>query len=191
MSLKYLLEEQNFKTCIEAKPEAVTYEQFLSMVPADKYFVALRSFNRVLIGKWENNTFKFANNEHFEAEDIVELRIFNEKLELLLKREGNNFKMRSISDFEGKKSVGCVDSSSELFGKLVDKYDENAEFLYLYEEGRKIGLYIPNVGKSENGRYRLVTRSYIDFDNDTSQAGFSCYRYLGIDKEVVNNGNRG
>lgn len=182
MSLDGLLKKNSFKSSFNLPKQDFSYAEFLAAVPEGKYFVVLKSYDKVRVGIYADKKFSFAKEEEICAEDIVELHIFNNERELLLKRMGKHLRMRHISDVDGIASVASVDSSSEFFGKIEGGYVADADFIHLYEPGRNIALDIPNVGESENSRYELATRSYIAYDNQTGQAGFSCYRYLAIKK---------
>lgn len=71
-----------------------------------------------------------------------------------------------------------IDDASILFGERINDSKIKDGFAHLVESGRKISLIIPTNEQAKT--YALVTRSYIDFDEKTGQAGIGYYRYLDI-----------
>lgn len=150
-----------------------------------KYQVLLRLSFALLFGWYEGGQLLFCEDIKFTEQDIEEIRVFNEMQEICVQRRGSGFWVRSITDYPCKnngKDVDSVDSSSRLFGSVVNTGQEK-RFAELYEPGRKIRLLIPVEDAEKGYTYMIKTRSYITKDNTTGQAGYGYYRYVAIQKE--------
>lgn len=82
-------------------------------------------------------------------------------------------------DREYSKLIDTVDSISVIMGKF-HKILSN-DFIELFDKGRKIKKIIPVDRQSDY--YTLITRSYIEYNNSTGQAGYGYYRYVDIEPE--------
>ena len=119
------------------------------------------------------------------------MRLFNQNEEILIKQDNddidnNTYIARIIKDSKEKKEqkqlVQVIDDASILFGERINDSKIKDGFAHLVESGRKISLIIPTNEQAK--AYALVTRSYIDFDEKTGQAGIGYYRYLDIRPQV-------
>lgn len=136
----------------------------------EESFVIAWFNQRVTFGKYLDGTIIWAEGLSFDVKQFQELRIFNEKEEFYLK--GKNW--RYLSDEQGE-DIEYVDSYSRFWG---EKQDETQGFVLLEDKGRKLKMVVPNVG--EGNYYELYLRSYVGYDSETGQAGYTAYRYLKI-----------
>lgn len=161
---------------VKIEKRLVDIEEFLNQLKGSFKVVAFCD-NEVKLGRFIDGRFRFADDSELDLEFLQELHLFNNDQELLFKRSGLGFKLRSIEDNKGEVKIQCVDIKSNFFGDRVE-YNCDKGFAKLLEEGRKIRLVIPTDVDAEH--YALKTRSYITYDEQTGQAGFGYYRYIDI-----------
>lgn len=173
------------------------------------YIVAYLN-HTVLIGRYENNQFKFHNSNEFEEKYIQRIRIFNEQEELLLWRTTNGFKGRYRKDKGGGSDEGnqldVVDACQVLWGTRSEVLSDG--FTRIYEDrGTELIMPLPpqkiedflgtpldnfevnswQMGSPENhkvfwggSRVAIKTRNYIDY-LPTNQATYVDSRFMGFE----------
>ncbi len=156
---------------------SVTLAAALVKLRGAEYKVVAHFVNCVQFGYYKQGSFYFADGCELKEKYLEQLRIFNLEEELYLQRQGEAWCLQYINDTQGTDSVQAVDSSSQFFGHSVEGSFTNG-FIKLWEAGRKISLLLPAKQKAE--RYELVTRSYVQYDAKTGQAGYSTYRWVDI-----------
>lgn len=164
------------KTAICTKQHVALPEAF-ALLQEDKHKVVAHFVNCVRLGYYQAEKFTFADGAELEEKYLVQLRIFNEQEELYLQKHGAGYYLQYINDENGENTLPTVDSVSQFFGHNTDKACA-AGFAELWEAGRKIRLVLP-VDKQAD-EYALRTRSYVQFDEKTGQAGYAYYRWLDI-----------
>lgn len=168
--------------------EAKTYEELIELInsmfcregysTSSGYVIAYLDY-KVLIGRYDGQSFEFYENEQFEPKYLQKLRVFDENREVLMWRKGENtFKSRTRIDGEGD-PVDYIQAEQVLWGIPTE------EKLYAgwskMSEARGAELILPidelylKVGP--RGRVKIVTRNYIGF-NDLGQAGFVDCRFV-------------
>ena len=173
-----VLESHNVHTTKKEYTKGSSFLDILGEEAGDKFTVIVFLVNEVRFGKYEGGAFSFQEDFIIDERLIVDVRLFNENQEIYVRKIGNKYYVRVITDGKDGDLVEVVDTKSNLFGDR----DENAglpnDYVQLIEEGRKIKMVVPvdELGK----HYALKTRSYISFDSETGQAGFGYSRYLGI-----------
>lgn len=150
----------------------------------ERYKVIAYCMNELLFGYYKNGSFTFSRetiDKKYLSRYLMQMRIFNENEELLLQRDGAEFRARYIADAaierNGYAKTECVDSSSPLFGK-PDGENSRQGFVQLKEGGRKMRMTIP--AEKGSSVYLLKTRSYIVYDDKTGQAGYGFWRFVSI-----------
>ncbi len=154
------------------------------------YKVVLHAVNEVKFGYYDVNAQNFVFSDginNINKKYMIQLRVFNKKEEILIKKFEDRYRVRIIKDdvdenTENAKQVPFVDDASTLFGKNTQSKNMAEGFVQLIERGRKIAMTIPSYDKADY--YAMVTRSYIVYDEKTGQAGYGYYRYLDISPEV-------
>lgn len=185
------INEEQYTLKLEYK-DVEDIKGFLQEYAQNGYKVVLHAMNEIKFGYYNLNNsgeFTFADNHDFDEKYMLQLRIFNQKEEFLVQEDEvqGKYKIQRIVDNVDEKEfeneghlvkATFLDDESPLFGECIktDNIDEN--FKFLQEKGRKISLIIPCKEKAKH--YALVTRSYINFDEKTGQAGIGYYRYLDI-----------
>lgn len=159
-----------------------------------RYKVIAYCMNELLFGYYKNGSFTFSKDgidPKYLPRYLMQMRIFNENEELLLQRDGAEFRARYIADADierdGYTRTECVDSSSPLFGK-PDSGSGRQDFVQLTESGRKMRMAIP--AEKGSSVYLLKTRSYVVYDNKTGQAGYGFWRFVSIEPKSAANTNR-
>lgn len=120
---------------------------------------------------------------------LVEARLFRSDEELLIQKHGDRYTGRRIVDeaVEDSQKRTYVDSLSPMFGSVSPTECHQSEkyfFVHLVDEERGFQHSIPVLATGQTGKkYYLKTRNYISYDEDTGQAGYDMYRYVGIDRE--------
>lgn len=162
---------------VQKTERGVQLEDYIAKLDGPFKLVAY-FYNAVRFGRIMDGKLFFSDASGIDLDDLLELRIFSENAEHLLKRGGAAFDVRVIIDGSAEgPSVEYVDSTANIFGDCVGVADGYAS---LREEGRKISLTVPV--DEEAAHYAIKTRAYISYDKDTMQAGFGCYRFLDIVK---------
>lgn len=169
LSVKYEKKDLTCKNLAEA----------LSLLSPDRYYVATWLVNEFKLGYYELGQFIFADASLVDEKFLLELRIFNEQQELHVVRKGTGLHVSIITDNKEGNTL-TVDSSSQIFGKRVEA-DLPEGFVRLEEPGRKICFTIPATQKAD--KYYLKTRSYVEMNEKTGQAGFGFSRWVGIYEE--------
>lgn len=165
------------KKALIVNKSGVGLEDGLKLLQGGRHLAAAHFVNCVRFAYYENGSFRFANSSEIEEKYLQQLRVFNEQEELYLQRQGDKYYLQYINDELGEKSMVCVDSSSQFFGKRVQA-ELSRGFVQLWEPGRKIRLVLPASKEAET--YQLITRSYVQYDAKTGQAGYSCYRWVAV-----------
>ncbi|MBR5163658.1 MAG: TIGR03984 family CRISPR-associated protein [Schwartzia sp.] len=163
---------------IEATPEALEAE--LKKHGLLRGIAVVWQMQSVLWGRAEDGRLSFSDGGSLTPEYWQELRIFNEDAELHLTRRGGVLFGRFRSDIGGDKAFEYVETSSPLWGVR----DENQNgvpdgYVRLRDDGRGIEMIVP-CGDVNAEQYGLVTRNYIEADEDTKQAGYTDYRFVRI-----------
>lgn len=178
------------------KDSGMEYLQLLQkhVTQGSVYTAMVVQKDKLLFGYFDGKELTLSIEEAPRDKYIVEIRMFNDKEELLLTHVKGAYRIRCTKELEsGAEKVEYLDNTSRLFGEVV-KAEVPYGFVKLYEVGRKISLTIPYMsaeqyyGLREQGvkvepeqYYWLVTRSYIeDASQVTGQSGFSGYRYVAI-----------
>lgn len=167
---------QKHKAVIKTKMQA-TLAEALALLQDTDYKVAAHFANCVRFGYYKSGKFIFADGAELEEKYLVQLRIFNNLEEIYLQKQAAGYYMQYINDAAGATNVQTVDSASQFFGHKVEQALTEG-FVELWEAGRKIKLVLPVADAAE--KYKLVTRSYIMYDEQTGQAGYAYYRWLDI-----------
>ncbi len=130
------------------------------------------------MGWFKHGKLEFSDGEIPDDRYLDEIRLFNDKEEVLLKKAGKGYIVRIIRDTEGN-SVKAVDSVSPVFGHFVEDEKLPAGFARVCEPGRKVVLILPVEDAAAS--YSVRTRSYITYNEKaTGQAGYGFFRYVSI-----------
>lgn len=158
-------------------------DDILGKIAVNDYKVLLQSVNEMKFGYYNEHRFIFSDNKNIIQKYLVQVRMFNELEEILILRNKDEYYVRMIKDEtnEESKLIETVDSTSVLFGKVIKNENLPKGFVELYDKGRKIERIIPSAVESDY--YTLITRSYIEYNNKTGQAGYGYYRYVDIKPE--------
>ena len=150
--------------CSAAELEQILREKF-----SDGIFVAWQ-IQCIVWGK--------IGGENFlpNVEDLLEIRLFNRREEIHLKRTGDKFSGRHVRDEDGTGTF-YADSFSRLWGKNVSSANGR---IILRDEPRKLSMKIPC---EDDGKkfYGLTTRNYIGSDEATGLSGYVDYRFVAIE----------
>lgn len=186
----YLTVQENIYSIKEEYTGIKNIQEFLNQYAKNQYKVVIHAVNEIKFGYYNlqaDNKFIFADDKAIEEAYILQIRLFNPNEEILIKQDNddidnNTYIARIIKDSkenkEQKQLVQVIDDASVLFGERINDSKIKDGFAHLVESGRKISLIIPTNEQAK--MYVLVTRSYIDFDEKTGQAGIGYYRYLDI-----------
>lgn len=144
------------------------------------YVVAYLDY-RVLIGKFENNQFLFYQDETFEPKFLQKLRVFNQKQEFLLWRQGEhrfNSRLRVDElDNENNEQDIVVVAEQVLWGTQSKNLATGWSKL---TESRGTILILPfdsiTVDDSQK-RVKIKTHHYIEY-NEIGQAGYVDSRFV-------------
>lgn len=136
--------------------------------------VVLWTVNEIVWGTWQEGIFLMVNEENFDFDKILELRIFNEKEELHLWKAKKRLVGRFLRD-AGNEPSEYVDAISRFWGEHV--HAENA--WKLEDIPRKLEMHLPKQDAEAN-YYGLVTRNYVECNKVTHQAGYADYRFVAI-----------
>ena len=126
-------------------------------------------------GQWDGSSLILANQEDLDENQIIEIRVFNDKEELHLYRRRGAYEGRYVCDGEGAVQ-SHVDTLARLWGH---KTAHDGTFATLKDDERFLSMTVPCQEKADY--YGLVTRSYIDVDDETGQAGYRDYRFVRIE----------
>ena len=186
----YLTVQENIYSIKEEYTGIKNIQEFLNQYAKNQYKVVIHAVNEIKFGYYNlqaDNKFIFADDKAIEEAYILQIRLFNPNEGILIKQDNddidnNTYIARIIKDSkenkEQKQLVQVIDDASVLFGERINDSKIKDGFAHLVESGRKISLIIPTNEQAK--MYVLVTRSYIDFDEKTGQAGIGYYRYLDI-----------
>ena len=170
------------KLCVNYDKKGFSCERLsdaLSLLSAEKYYAAVWLVNEFKLGYYESGKFIFADGGLVEEKFLLELRVFNDYQELHVVRKGTALHASIITENKQGDTI-AVDSSSQIFGERVEA-DVPDRFVRLEEPGRKIAFTIPVDKKAD--KYYLRTRSYVEQNEKTGQAGFGFSRWVGIYEE--------
>ena len=150
-------------------------------------YVVLWQMQNVLWGTVEDGKISLADGsekgtealETMPSEYWQELRVFNDEAELHLTRRGAALVGRFRSDAGGQDAIEYIDAMSRLWGERdKNQSDVPEHYVRLKDEARGLSLTVPADGTAS--WYGLVTRNYIEPDEETHQAGYADYRFLRI-----------
>ena len=133
----------------------------------------------VVWGTYEGGKLYLRDKTSPKPENWLECRIFNAAEEIHLKRSENIFSGRYIRDVEGTGKF-YVDSFARLWGGCDKKFSAADGYINLLDRGRKLYMEIP-CEKSGAQYYGLLTRNYIDSDEDTGLSGYTDCRFVAIE----------
>lgn len=127
-------------------------------------------------GKFDGEKLLLKDNLSPNVDDWLECRIFNEREEIHLKRDGETLRGRHIRD-EGGEDISYVDSFARLWGECSKSADG---WITLVDAPRKISMELPC---DDGGKkfYGFTTRNYIDSDEATGLSGYVDYRFVAIE----------
>ncbi len=125
----------------------------------------------VLWGRVEDGQLSLSSGGPLSPEYWQELRVFSEDAELHLTRRGGALFGRFRSDAGGEKAFEYIEATSPLWG-VRDEDQSGVPDGY-------VRLIVP-CGDVNAEQYGLVTRNYIEADEDTKQAGYTDYRFVRI-----------
>lgn len=143
--------------------------------------VVIWQIQNVLWGRVEDGRLALADGGEPTPDYWQELRIFNADAELHLTRRGVKLFGRFRSDAENGTAIRYVEASSPLWG-VRDKDQSNVPqgYVRLTDHGRNLSMLVPDDVGGEAEQYALVTRNYVEIDEETKQAGYTDYRFVGI-----------
>ena len=157
--------------------QQATLAEALGCLKYDEYKAVAHFVSCVRFGYYKAGQFVFADGAALEEKYLVQLRVFNAEEEVYLQKRGAGYYLQYINDAAGSEAIPTVDSKSQFFGHRVVGAAPQG-FAELWEPGRKIRLVVPVAEQAE--KYELRTRSYVQFDETTGQAGYAYYRWLDI-----------
>lgn len=161
----------------QASVEVASYLDILTReCCAEKFKLVALSVNKAVFGIYRLGEIVFPLGAP-EEQYLLELRAFNENKEVYLRKQGDKYLVRTIVDGSGE-DIDVVDAVSNLFGERIEASELAEGFVKLVEEGRKINVVIP--AEVLANHYALKTRSYIECDEETGQAGYGYFRYVDI-----------
>ena len=129
-------------------------------------------------GKWDGACFQMAGRQELCSEYLQEIRVFDQQAELHLKRDGNKFTGRFLSDEGTERKIMYVDTFARLFGKSIGSQGELAT---LADDNRQTEHAVPM--EIPAGKYvGLITRNYIDEVGDMGQLSYVDYRFVSLDQ---------
>lgn len=133
--------------------------------------------NSINWGTWKDGQFHYDGPAPKDSL-VLELRVFNEQEELHLLKKGGSFEGRYRKDGEGKEAE-YIDSASKFWGKKAERQDTAKGFVCLIDKDRKLRMSIPAI-TADAETYALETRSYVEINKQTAQAGYADYRFKAI-----------
>ena len=134
---------------------------------------------RIVWGRYQAGNLTFSDGNMLVPAYILELRVFNATEELHLVKKESTFTGRYRCDGEGPDQVEYVDTMAPLWGNSSKTAADG--YVTLIDEERKFKMTIPC--KEQANYYGLTTRNYIGIYEQTSQAGYMDYRFMGITPE--------
>ena len=139
--------------------------------------VIIWQINKIFWGRWENGRFLLPEGQTLRPELWLEIRIFNEAMELKLVSEDGSLKGRFLEEGSAEgEPCEYVDSLSRLWGEAKE---QQGSWMVMEDRERKLRQLIP--APSEQSRfYGLVTRNYVGVSGSAAQAGYEDYRYVKI-----------
>ena len=162
------------KENVSGKADTETIAGWISRYFSEGANIVVWCMHKILWGKCANGETRFAEEEKPDIDTVLEMRIFNEKAELYVVRNGDEMAGRYVMD-EGNAKIHFVDSMARLWG---EKAGRTGEFVVLKDVARKLTLTVPCA--EEARYYGLVTRNYIGYAPQNGQAGYIDYRYVKI-----------
>ena len=157
----------------ETQPLEAVIKQYVT----DRADLVVWQRQQILWGCWDGAAFVFANQDALDENQILEIRVFNENEELHLYRRHGAYEGRYVCDGTGEVQ-SHVDTLSRLWGH---KTAHDGTFVTLKDDERFLSMTVPCQEKADY--YGLVTRSYIEADAKTGQAGYTDYRFVRIESE--------
>lgn len=173
------LELKSIKTkyisIVEVKDLARAVEEHFN---SDGFVVAYQT-NKILIGRYVSQNFKFYNADRIDERFLLKARIFNSMKELLLWRANGVIKGRLRIDTEGDESY-VVDAYQQLWG--TDQKRIDSDFTKIFEE-RGTELILPfsslEVDNKKN-RVFIKVRNYIEYHKGTCLSTYGDCRFVGF-----------
>ncbi len=163
---------------IEPTPEALEAE--LKKHGLLRGLAVVWQMQNVLWGRAEDGRISLSDGGPLTPEYWQELRIFNEDAELHLTRRGGALFGRFRSDAGGEKAFEYIEATSPLWGvRDEDQSGVPGGYVRLRDDGRGLEMIVP-CGDVNVEQYGLVTRNYIEADEQTKQAGYTDYRFVRI-----------
>ena len=163
---------------IEPTPEAL--EEELRNHGLLRGLAVVWQMQNVLWGRAEDGRISLSDGGPLTPEYWQELRVFSEDAELHLTRRGGALSGRFRSDAGGDQTVEFIETSSPLWGVRDEEQNGVPDgYVRLRDDGRGLEMIVP-CGDVNAEQYGLVTRNYIEADEDTKQAGYTDYRFVRI-----------
>lgn len=167
------------KTISYILPQKVSNEEFPELLTRymqqEQALVAVWQMQSIIWGRYENGAIKLLEEQDGVNPDYLqEIRIFNDKEELYLRKEGEEIEGRYICD-EGSERSEYIDDASWFWGEASDTVSEHVK---LTDSERRISMEIPVIPTGAK-HYLLKTRNYIA-PASNGQYGYIDYRFLGI-----------
>lgn len=162
-------------SCTLSDVEKILAEKFID---SRAVFIAWQ-IQSVVWGIYEGGKLNLRDKTSPKPENWLECRIFNADAEIHLKRRENILSGRYIQDVEGAGKF-YVDSFARLWGECDKKISAANGYINLLDRERKLYMEIPceNVGAKY---YGLLTRNYIDSDENTGLSGYTDCRFVAIE----------
>jgi CRISPR-associated protein (TIGR03984 family) len=141
-------------------------------------------YYKVLIGKVDQGRLEFYNEEKFNPQYLLQLRIFNQDRELHIRRkDASRFLLRYRLDDIGV-PIEAVEACQVLWGRSSEVASLQTGWVRLSEK-RGVELILPcNKTPRKGSRFWLKTRNYIGY-NDLHQAGYIDCRFVEFRAEEV------
>lgn len=185
-----LVVKDSTKTINYILPQNVSNEEFPELlnryIQQKQALVVVWQMQSIIWGKYDNGTIKLLEGQdELNPDYLQEMRIFNEKEELYLRKEGEEIEGRYICD-EGSERCEYIDDASWFWGEAKDSATDRVK---LTDSERRISLELP-VAPTGAKHYLLKTRNYIA-PASNGQYGYTDYRFLGIIPENGGGNNVG
>lgn len=133
--------------------------------------------NKVFWAKWDGNNFVMPGDEKLQPKLWLEIRVFNEDMELKLRNNRGQLQGRFIDERNGQaEPCEYVDSLSRLWGEAAGTEDG---WMMVEDKSRKLRQQLPEIAEPARF-YGLITRNYVGVNERTAQAGYVDYRYVKI-----------
>lgn len=161
--------------------------------PNNKYYVLEHRIYGVYLGVLKNKKFIYYDNSDIDIENLIEIRIFNNKSEIrIVKNEDDKYIFRKRQDGDvvnAKESLNiCYDEKYLLYGTK----SSYSNMWTTAEEKRGIRLNLPfKSNDNPDSRFFLKVRNYVDFTDrgllkfeDSRLCGFSDDNFEDVECEI-------